>query len=176
MSYFAYLKSRHEDAGHLCDLVAHFFRRAFTLLRQDGCLGLIATNTIAQGDTRKGGLAWLSRHGWTIYFADKRVKWPGRAAVIVCVVCGRKGHFGGIRLLNGKPVSQITAFLFHAGGDSDPIRVGGRNEMFRRVAKSTHRASCLMTLTTKLCPISLMRTLSPNSRMRSTNHSIPGRG
>ena len=35
------------------DLVAHFFRRAFSSLRTDGTFGLIATNTIGQGDTRQ---------------------------------------------------------------------------------------------------------------------------
>ena len=38
------------------DLVAHFFRRAFDLIRQRRVFGLIATNTIGQGDTRQSGL------------------------------------------------------------------------------------------------------------------------
>ena len=38
------------------DLVAHFFRRAFNLLTNRRNFGLIATNTIAQGDTRSTGL------------------------------------------------------------------------------------------------------------------------
>jgi hypothetical protein len=37
------------------DLVAQFFRRAFNPLREGGCLGLIATNAIRQGDTRATG-------------------------------------------------------------------------------------------------------------------------
>ena len=38
------------------DLVAYFFLRAFSLLNGHGALGLIATNTLAQGDTREVGL------------------------------------------------------------------------------------------------------------------------
>ena len=38
------------------NLVAYFFLRAFSLLTPQGNLGLIATNTIAQGDTREVGL------------------------------------------------------------------------------------------------------------------------
>ena len=57
-------------------LVAHFFRRAFNLIRDNGCFGLIATNTIAQGDTRHTGLRWICTHGGTIYSARKRYKWP----------------------------------------------------------------------------------------------------
>ena len=58
-------------------LAAHFFRRAFTLLKPNGCFGLIATNTIGQGDTRSTGLRWICGHGGTIYRARKRYKWPG---------------------------------------------------------------------------------------------------
>ena len=38
------------------DYCAYFFLRARVLLRPRGCLGLLATNTIAQGDTREVGL------------------------------------------------------------------------------------------------------------------------
>ena len=38
------------------DLVAYFFLRAMSLLNAQGNLGLIATNTVAQGDTREVGL------------------------------------------------------------------------------------------------------------------------
>ena len=42
------------------DLVAYFYLRASTLLRPSGGFGLIATNTIAQGDTREVGLDQLA--------------------------------------------------------------------------------------------------------------------
>ncbi|NBT27556.1 MAG: class I SAM-dependent DNA methyltransferase, partial [Actinobacteria bacterium] len=54
--YRDWLYVSNQGTGHLCDLVAHFFRRAFGLIRGGGTFGLIATNTIAQGDTRAGGL------------------------------------------------------------------------------------------------------------------------
>ena len=50
--YPDWLKQAHEESHGNADLVAHFFRRAFDLLRDGGAFGLIATNTIAQGDTR----------------------------------------------------------------------------------------------------------------------------
>jgi hypothetical protein len=37
------------------DLVAYFFLRAHSLLREGGCFGLLAVNTIAEGDTRQVG-------------------------------------------------------------------------------------------------------------------------
>src|SRR5581483_8244607 len=61
--YPDWLKELHEGSHGNADLVAHFFRRAFTLLREGGAFGLIATNTIAQGDTRATGLRWLCTHG-----------------------------------------------------------------------------------------------------------------
>jgi hypothetical protein len=113
-------KQLHPESHGNADLVAHFFRRCFDLLRPGGSLGLIATNTIAQGDTRSSGLRWICLHGATIYAARKRNKWPGVAAVVVSVVHLHKGTYAGERLLERRPVAQITAFLFANGGNEDP--------------------------------------------------------
>src|SRR5205823_244613 len=98
------------------DVVAHFYRRAFNLLRADGCFGLIATNTIGQGDTRSTGLRWICKHGGTVYHATRRVKWPGLAAVVISVIHVAKGTLSAPFLLDGRSVPIITAYLFHAGG------------------------------------------------------------
>jgi hypothetical protein len=122
--YADWLKQEHPHSHGNADLVAHFFRRGFNLLREGGALGLIATNTIGQGDTRASGLRWICTHGGEIYAARKRVKWPGRsAAVVVSVVHIFKGQFDGQRLLDGRSVPVITAYLFHAGGHQDPARL-----------------------------------------------------
>lgn len=120
------LKRVHPQSHGNADLVAHFFRRAFNLLRQGGVLGLIATNTIAQGDTRSTGLRWICLNGGTIYSAQKRYKWPGKAAVVVSVIHIARGSGfdrSALRpfLLDGEEVPQITAFLFHDGGHEDPV-------------------------------------------------------
>ncbi len=111
-----------ECQGHV-DLVAHFFRRAFGLLRRNGALGFIATNTIAQGDTRAAGLRFICEHGGEIYAARRRVQWPGLAAVIVTVIHILRGAWFGVRRLDGTVVAKITAFLFHRGGHRDPERL-----------------------------------------------------
>lgn len=119
-----WLKRMHEGVHGNADLVAHFFRRAFRLLRQGGTFGLIATNTIRQGDTRSTGLRWICTHGGEIYEAQRHVKWPGtEAAVVVAVVHVVKGAWDGPRLLDRREVETITAFLFHAGGHDDPARL-----------------------------------------------------
>jgi len=115
-----WFKQLHPESHGNADLVAHFFRRCFDLLRPGGSLGLIATNTIAQGDTRSTGLRWICLHGGTIYAARKRYKWPGLAAVVVSVVHVLKSTYAGEKKLDDKPVPQITAFLFANGGHEDP--------------------------------------------------------
>ena len=121
--YPDWLKQIHAQSHGNSDLVAHFFRRAFDLLRDNGALGLIATNTIGQGDTRNTGLRWLCNNGGTIYNAQRRIKWPGEAAVVVSVVHITKGTFTGSKRLDDREVNDITAFLFHSGGNNDPERL-----------------------------------------------------
>src|SRR5581483_8738936 len=121
--YPDWLQAIHEETHGNADLVAHFYRRAFSLLREGGAFGLIATNTIAQGDTRASGLRWICQHSGEIYGVRKRVKWPGMAAVVVSVVHVMKGAFPGPKRLDEREVPKITAFLFHRGGHDDPARL-----------------------------------------------------
>jgi hypothetical protein len=123
-AYRDWLEALHENATSNADLVAHFFRRAFNLLRPRGTLGLIATNTIAQGDTRASGLRWICTHDGDIYHATRRVKWEGgMAAVIVSVVHLAHGSFGGQRTLDGNAVDAISAFLVPGSMHDDPSRL-----------------------------------------------------
>ena len=121
--YPAWLKQLHTESHGNSDLVAHFFRRAFNLLRDRGTFGLIATNTIGQGDTRSTGLRWICKHEGDIYHARRRLKWPGEAAVVVSVIHVAKGAYSGPRSLDGHEVATISAFLFHIGGHDDPERL-----------------------------------------------------
>ena len=102
---------------------AHFFRAAFDLLRSQGTLGLIATNTIAQGETRVSGLQWICQNGGSVYAARRRVVWPGVAAVVVSVVHLVRDEWMGSRFIDGQKVDKITAFLFHKGGHEDPLQL-----------------------------------------------------
>ena len=125
--YPSWLKEMHEESHGNADLVAHFYRRAFSLVRDGGTLGLIATNTIAQGDTRSTGLRWICEHGGEIYHAMKRVSWPGDAAVVVSVIHVAKGGGAVRKVLEGVTVDTITAFLFHRGGNADPVRLSANS-------------------------------------------------
>lgn len=117
--YPVWLQTLHPSAHGNSDVVAHFFRRAFNLLKKDGTFGLIATNTIGQGDTRATGLTHILATGGAISHATRRLKWPGEAAVVVSVVHVRKGAVAE-PTLDGRPVSRISAYLVEGDLDTSP--------------------------------------------------------
>jgi hypothetical protein len=121
--YCDWLAEVHLESHGNADLVAHFYRMAFYLLREHGSFGLIATKTIYQGDTRNTGLRWIRLNQGVIYAAVRRIPWPGEASVVVSVVHIIKGLFQGPCELDGRMVDKITAFLFHSGPDEDPSRL-----------------------------------------------------
>jgi hypothetical protein len=101
------------------DLCAYFFLRAYSYLRSNGTFGLIATNTIAQGDTRDVGLVQLEQSGATLYLAQRDYIWPGVAAVVIDVIHEYKGNYKGVRILDGTLVAFITPLL-------DDVAIQGR--------------------------------------------------
>ncbi|MBB6099406.1 hypothetical protein HNR42_002847 [Deinobacterium chartae] len=93
------------------DLVAYFFLRSYTLLRSGGGFGLLAVNTIAEGDTRQVGLEAMVQAGAIIHAAHPNESWPGAAAVVTSRVHVHKGSWNGQRNLLGRSVPHISAFL-----------------------------------------------------------------
>ncbi|MFH9863008.1 Eco57I restriction-modification methylase domain-containing protein [Streptomyces sp. NPDC017202] len=85
------------------DLVAYFTLRARDLLNAFGQAGVIATNTLAQGDTREVGLDQLES-SWTIRRALKSAPWPSKSAQLeYCVVWASKARMemGASKVLGG---------------------------------------------------------------------------
>ncbi|MBT4304447.1 MAG: N-6 DNA methylase, partial [Chloroflexi bacterium] len=93
------------------DLVAFFFRRIFQLIKEYGFQALIATNTIAQGKSREGGLAIIQQNGGCINFAIRSMRWPGLAAVEISQVGVHKGEWNKEYVLDNKIVERITSYL-----------------------------------------------------------------
>jgi hypothetical protein len=118
--YLLWLQVAHPDAKGQVDLVAYFFRTAFRNLRSTGRMGLLATNTIAQGDTRTAALEWILRSGGRIIAATRRVKWPGVAAVTVSVVHIERTRTLSPCSLDDRIVQVITPFLFDKGPSEAP--------------------------------------------------------
>lgn len=120
--YLSWLQTMHEGAHGNADLVAHFFLRAFHLLRQSGSFGLIATNTIGQGDTRATGLTKITSEGGAISRATRRLRWPGEAAVVVSVVHVVKGDIND-PVLDRRKVQRISAHLVPGNFDTSAVRL-----------------------------------------------------
>ena len=80
-------------------------------IARHGRVGIIATNTIAQGDTREVGLDQAVDMGWAIYRAEKSQPWPGTASLEVSLLW--TGHPGAQekRILDGDRVTGITPSL-----------------------------------------------------------------
>lgn len=93
------------------DLCAYFFLRAQQVLRPEGTFGLLAVNTIAEGDTRQVGLEAMLHQGIALYAARPNFEWPGAAAVLASAVHGVRGAWQGIRRIHGATVPTISAFL-----------------------------------------------------------------
>lgn len=120
-AYRDILRQIHTDSdGRAVDLVAHFFRRCFALLRAGGALGLIATNTVGQGDTRQAGLRYICRNGGYVYNARTRVRWPGGAAVVVSVVHVARRQGQAPAILNGRHVNGINSYLVAGATEIEP--------------------------------------------------------
>ncbi len=72
---------------------------------------MLATNTIAQGDTREVGLDYLTAAGGTIIRAFKSRPWPGDASLEVAEVWLHRGFWSGVTMLDDVPVAAITSAL-----------------------------------------------------------------
>lgn len=96
------------------DLVAYFLLRAHDVLNNFGQTGLIATNTLAQGDSREVGLDQLVDEGVAIRQSVKSSPWPSRSAVLeYCAVWTSRAPIAndGVRVADGVPVQGITPSL-----------------------------------------------------------------
>ncbi|SNX73163.1 N-6 DNA methylase [Cereibacter ovatus] len=123
-NYAAWLSEASPGSHGNADLVAHFFRHAFKLLRAGGALGLIATKTIGQGETRLSGLTIILEGQARISHAVRRLRWPGDAMVIVAVVhIVKTERLSSKPLLDGKAVSRISAYLVEGDLDASPHRL-----------------------------------------------------
>ena len=107
--YVEWLQVVHPAAHGNADLSAHFFCRADTLIGDHGTIGLIATNTIGQGDTRATGLQHLvANRGYTIYDATRNMPWPEAAAAVTISI---------VHLARGNPSKNLPNIHLH---DPDP--------------------------------------------------------
>jgi hypothetical protein len=109
--YLEWLFQSYEGSFGRADIIAYFFRRCFSLLREKGACALIATNTISQGDTRQSSLERIVAEGGKIFRCIRRLKWPGDAAVVVSTVHFSK-NLNCKCYIDGERAQVISPFLF----------------------------------------------------------------
>jgi Eco57I restriction-modification methylase/restriction-modification enzyme MmeI-like protein len=95
------------------DLVAYFFLRANSLISDEGYFGLIAVNTISEGNTREIGLDSVISDGSQIYRCNPNTAWPGAANVVTSSVHVTKASWRGNKYIGSKKVGVISSALTH---------------------------------------------------------------
>jgi hypothetical protein len=107
------------------DLVGFFLLRAAQVCSTGATVGLIATNTVAQGDTREVGLDYLVQNEWALYRAIKSQPWPGEATLQVSQIWLYRGAWFSLATLDGSSVTRITSSLDLEGRVAGPaFRLG----------------------------------------------------
>ncbi|CAH0526245.1 hypothetical protein VHP8226_01703 [Vibrio hippocampi] len=110
------------------DLVAYFFLQAYKLLAPNSTMGLIAVNTIAEGNTRDISLSQMLAIGASIYQAVPSEVWPGNASVVTSRVHLYKGSWTGEKTINGQKVDYISPSLSHRDNWS-PVKINSNKKM-----------------------------------------------
>jgi len=110
------------------DLCSYFLLRVSTLVSESGYIGMLATNTVAQGDTRSAGLDQLVDDGIIIYRAVSSSKWPGISANLeVSHLWLHRGFWGGKFILNNFEVSGISPSLTEGQNSSLQVNILSEN-------------------------------------------------
>ncbi|MCK6478839.1 MAG: BREX-1 system adenine-specific DNA-methyltransferase PglX [Planctomycetes bacterium] len=142
------------------DLCAYFLLRAHSLLQDTGGMAMLATNTIAQGDTREVGLEQLVERGCSIPRAVASRPWPGVANLAIAEVWLRRGQWRGPHVLAGEEVPSITPFLTRPG------RVSGKPFRLEANAGVAFQGSIVLGLGFVLTPKEAEALLEGNPRNR----------
>lgn len=115
------------------DLVAYFIVRAFRLLNPGGTIGLIATNSIAQGATRESSLDPLVDAGFTLTRAVRSMSWPtGGPKLAISIIWGTQAKVSesAVLVLDEQRVAHISTLLEPtASRTSAPIRLNSNAGM-----------------------------------------------
>jgi SAM-dependent methyltransferase len=92
------------------DFCTYWFRLAQENLKSDGRAGLVATNSIRHGKSRRASLDYIRDNGGHIHSAISTQPWSGEANVHVSIVNWSQETAGGFRL-DGEEVPTINTSL-----------------------------------------------------------------
>jgi hypothetical protein len=155
------------------DLVAYFFLQAMQLLNNQGDIGLIATNSVAQGDTREVGLDRMVGDGLTITRSIQSQSWPVRSANLeFAAVWGTRAEVSANALLvaDEQFASHGITTLLEPGGRIDgwPFRLAENH----KVAFIGSNVNCVDEFT--MPPERAAQLISNDSRLRDVIHPFLG--
>lgn len=111
--YLSYIGAYIADgftAGGRADLCSYFLLRDLELAPSRR-IGIIGTNTIAQGDSREVGLDQAAQRNWTVNRAVKSQSWPNTAGVHVALLWHGRVGTAEQRVLDGQATHAITTQL-----------------------------------------------------------------
>lgn len=111
LTYQEYLKLIRNGVVGSPDFCVYFFLRAFSLLRPDGCFGLLATKSITETGSRVVCLDQIIGMGGIVYRGWSRMVWPGNAAVVVSIAWVTRNSWQGQKVLDDRTVSAINGGL-----------------------------------------------------------------
>ena len=112
------------------DLCGYFLLRIWEIINGAGNLGVVATSSIAEGDTREVGLDYLLGRGATIFYAHQSFPWPGKASVTVSPICITKNKWEGLIRLNDAVVKLINPYLYEGGlVEGKPFRLKANRDI-----------------------------------------------
>ncbi len=100
------------------DLAAFFLRHMGRLANS---MGVVATSTVIETDSRSTGLDQLLACGFEIYRASSTAPWPGAASVSVVKIWCSRSHFTQI-FFDGAMTATISASLKSGGSGAGHIR------------------------------------------------------
>lgn len=93
--YLAKLQARYPGVNGRADFCSFWFRRTQDHLASGGRAGLVATNTVREGNTREATLDYVVGNGGTIVNAVSSQPWPGIAMLNVSMINWVKGPADG---------------------------------------------------------------------------------
>ncbi len=113
---FHFLANKRKGSADLC---VYFLLRNYSITSNTGFIGIVASDTVSVGESKKIGLDWLiNNQHVTIYSANQREKWMGSANVNFVTLNLSISEWNGMVNLNGKSIAQISSDLDQIAIDS----------------------------------------------------------
>lgn len=121
-TYVDRVVARFPEVRDSVDFCTYWFRLAHEQLKPEGRAGLVATNSIRHGKSRRASLDYIRDHGGHIHAAISSQPWSGEANVHVSIVNWSKQPQASCRL-DGETVATINTSLRSSVDVSEAVRL-----------------------------------------------------